>query len=122
MTEEYLVSETAKQALEVLKKQTFQNKSGKSLQLGSAIKVWTRIDIASIEIYAAMQLCTLQVNIRPSTCLLTEHEGGCFIASVQYIRKSKYTENQLQNRENKIPVMNSDESSSCCFTCVINKP
>lgn len=54
MTEEYLVLKTAKQALEVLKKQTFQNKSGKSLQLGSAIKVWTHIDIASIEMYVGM--------------------------------------------------------------------
>ena len=54
MTEDYLVSKTAKQALEVLKKQTFQNKSGKSLQLGSAIKVWMCIYIASIKMYAAM--------------------------------------------------------------------
>lgn len=42
------MSKRARQALEFLKKQTFQNKARK----GSAIKLQIRIDIVSLEMYA----------------------------------------------------------------------
>lgn len=46
------MSKKARQALEFLKKQTFQNKTRKGIQLGSAIKLQIRIDIVSLEMYA----------------------------------------------------------------------
>ena len=48
------MSKTARQALEFLKKPTFQNKTRKGIQLGSAIKLQTHIDIVSLEMCAAM--------------------------------------------------------------------